>query len=217
MIFRVVPRRDRALWAVVKVHPQVVVHMGGVAWRAHEEPSLCVYVQEGAYVLRSSDGRAVGLVGPGDLVGLGGGGAASPFFASEMAALREGRIRPVPAARVDGALQRGATTLREVFRSMEAATGLARSLSGGAGRAPAPVRLARVVREAAVRIGEPASAGQGSRIEGVPHRIFAEWAGLHRSTVTTILNEWIYEGTLRQKGRGLRVPPAGGLPGEVPG
>ena len=222
MIFRVVPRRDRALWAVLKVHPQVAVHVGGVAWRAHEEPSLCVYVREGALVLRSGEGRAVGLAGAGDLVGLGGGGAASPFEAAELTALTEGRVLPVPAARVAAALQRGASTLREVLRSMEAATGLARSLSGGAGRAPASIRLARVVREAAVRIGAPAgrighppSAGQGSRIEGVPHRVFAEWAGLHRSTVTTILNEWIYDGTLDQRARALLVPPFGGLPGEM--
>jgi CRP-like cAMP-binding protein len=214
VIFRVVPRRDRALWAILKVHPQVVVHTGGVAWRAHEEPSLCVYVREGAYVLRSVDGRAIGLAGAGDLVGLGGGGAASPFLAAELVALREGRILPVPAGRVDGALSRGSSTLGEVLRSMEAATGLARSLSGGAGRAPASIRLARVVRESAVRIGESAPAGQGTRIEGVSHRILAEWAGLHRSTVTTILNEWIYDGTLMQRGRGLLVPPFGRLPGE---
>ena len=222
MIFRVVPRRDRALWAILKVHPQVAVHAGGVAWRAHEEPSLCVYVREGAYVLRSADGRAIGLAGPRDLVGLGGGGAASPFLAAELTALREGRILPVPAARVDAALQRGASTLRAVLRAMEAATGLARSLSGGAGLAPATIRLARVVREATVRVGESASVGQGSRVEwsrvdGVSHRILAEWAGLHRSTVTTILNDWIYDGTLLQRGRGLLVPPLGGLPGEASG
>ncbi|NNK62691.1 MAG: hypothetical protein HKO98_05710, partial [Gemmatimonadetes bacterium] len=50
--------------------------------------------------------------------------------------------------------------------------------------------------------------------EGVTHRILAEWAGLHRSTVTTILNGWLFDDVLDQEGRALWVPPRGGLPGE---
>lgn len=37
------------------------------------------------------------------------------------------------------------------------------------------------------------------------HALLGDLAGLHRSTVTTILNEWIYEGRLEQRGRCLRV------------
>lgn len=215
MIFRVEPRRDRALWATLKVHPEVVVRPGRVAWRAHESPALCVLIKEGAAVLCSPEGGAVGLAGPRDLVGLGGGGPGGPFRAHELRALGSCRVVPVPAGRIEGALRRGSVTLPAVLRAMEDAAAVARSVSGGAGRAPAAVRLARVVREAARRIGEPA--GRGSRVDAVPHRVWAEWAGLHRSTVTTILNEWIYDGTLGQHGRALVVPPRGGLPGESAG
>lgn len=214
MIFRVEPRRDRALWAALKVHPELVVRPGRVAWRVREFPAMCVLVTEGAAVLRGPDGAAVGLAGRRDLVGLGGGGAGGAFRGHELRALRPCRVVPVPAARVEGALRRGSTTLPEVLRSMEDAAALARSVAGGAGRAPAAVRLARVVREAAHRIGS--EGGKGTRVDDVPHRVWAEWAGLHRSTVTTLLNEWIYDGTLGQTGRALVVGPLGSLPGEPP-
>ncbi|MBT8404363.1 MAG: hypothetical protein KJP18_10925, partial [Gemmatimonadetes bacterium] len=69
MIFRVVPRRDRALWAMVKLHPDVVVRAGGVAWKHTEGRARCVYVRSGALVLCDAAGGATGVAGSGDLVG----------------------------------------------------------------------------------------------------------------------------------------------------
>lgn len=213
MILRVVPSRDRALWATLKVHPEVRVRAGKAAWRCGEAPALCVWIREGAGVLRSDEGQAVGLAGAGDLVGLGSG-VRGPGSVRELVALRDSLVVPVPTDRVEGAVARSAATLPEVFRSLVEGEERARALAGGAGRAPARARLARALREAAVRIGEEDPAGKGTRVEGVPHRLLAEWAGLHRSTVTTVLNEWLYDGILWQRGRALVVPPWGGLPGE---
>ena len=54
----------------------------------------------------------------------------------------------------------------------------------------------------------------------LPHRVLADLAGCHRSTVTTILNDWIYEGILTQKdGRFLILDPeslASSDPGAAP-
>jgi CRP-like cAMP-binding protein len=215
MIVRVVPRRDRALWATVKLHPDVVVRAGGVAWRFAETRARYVYVRSGALVLRDASERATGVAGAGDLIGRGGGGPPAARTTVEARALRTSTIVPVPAERVDGALRRGSATLPEVLRALEAQLDRARAIAGGSGRNTAELRLAAVVREAAVRVGEPDAAGGGVvRVEGVTHRILAEWAGLHRSTVTTILNGWLFDDVLAQDGRAFRVPPSGGLPGE---
>ena len=40
----------------------------------------------------------------------------------------------------------------------------------------------------------------------------ADLSGCHRSTVTTLLNEWIYEGFLRQVDGELRILKAESLP-----
>ena len=60
------------------------------------------------------------------------------------------------------------------------------------------------------RCGEPA--GRGYRLsERLTHQILADLAGAHRATVTTLLNDWIYEGVLAtdRSGRLVLARPTG--------
>ena len=55
--------------------------------------------------------------------------------------------------------------------------------------------LAEVLLEMGSRAGEPA--GRGIRLsERLTHQVLADLAGAHRATVTTLLNDWLYDGIL---------------------
>lgn len=84
-----------------------------------------------------------------------------------------------------------------------------RRLTGHA-TVPTPARLADLLLELAERFGE--GRGGGIRIpHWLTHRELADLAGAHRSTVTTLLNDWIYRGILDQAPRTLVVADPGGL------
>ena len=58
--------------------------------------------------------------------------------------------------------------------------------------------------ELAERWGEPQ--GNGVLVtQRVTHQLLADLAGTHRSTVTTTLNDWLYQGILKSAPRGLHV------------
>lgn len=143
------------------------------------------------------EGRTVAVVGPYEL------------FGEE--ALATGNRRPYRAvagepcslsgadgARVLRGLRGTRHTLSGLFES--AAVDLARTrwAPPGTGGPRTAERLADILLELAVRFGEPREGG-GIRIPlRLTHSVLADLAGAHRSTVTTLLNEWLYEGILEE-------------------
>ncbi|MDX1495063.1 MAG: Crp/Fnr family transcriptional regulator [Longimicrobiales bacterium] len=70
-----------------------------------------------------------------------------------------------------------------------------RHAQGGSNGPSVAQRLAEVLLDLGVRSGEP----DGRRIhltERFTHQVLADLAGAHRATVTTLLNDWIYDGIL---------------------
>lgn len=78
----------------------------------------------------------------------------------------------------------------------------ARHLTAGSAGPSARARLAHVLVDLGRRWGR--EEGDGVLIpHHVTHQVLADLGGVHRSTVTTTLNDWIYEGILAQAGRGI--------------
>jgi CRP-like cAMP-binding protein len=81
-----------------------------------------------------------------------------------------------------------------------------RRLAGASARA----RIADVILDLSRRLGED----EGRRIR-IPHwfthQELADLSNVHRSTVTTTLNEWIYEGVLKEGQKSLIVAKIGAL------
>ena len=71
-----------------------------------------------------------------------------------------------------------------------------RHAQGGSHGPTAAQRLAEVLIDLGARCGEPS--GRGMELsERLTHQVLADLAGAHRATVTTLLNDWLYEGCAR--------------------
>jgi hypothetical protein len=109
-------------------------------------------------------------------------------------------------------VRRGKWTLPLALEAMD--DELRRGAAVRAGGGTAALALATVLREAAGAVGTVCADGSVRLPPCIPHRVWAAWSGLHRSTVTTQLNDWIFEDRVAQQGRSLILPARGGLPGE---
>jgi hypothetical protein len=130
----------------------------------------------------------------------------------EVEALTAVRAATVPGDRVLGGVRRGRWTLPLALEALDdepRRTASVRAAGGGAA-----VALASVLRHAAGAVGTLCADGSVRLPPCIPHRVWAAWSGLHRSTVTTQLNEWIFADRVSQTGRALILPRRGGLPGE---
>lgn len=207
MPLRVIPRRDRKLNRFVKAASFTRLRRGEVLWREGAEAGEVALVREGHLLLVDPGpsgrvARTVALAGPWELAG--------------EEALWEDPVRPLRAVAGEASQVQllAASSLRSVLRSslrtfgsfMEAQgseMNVARRLAAGSGGPPARARVAAIVADLARRLG-----GEGEEPVipiRVTHRTLADLAGVHRSTVTTILNDWIYEGVLGEADTGIRV------------
>jgi len=70
-----------------------------------------------------------------------------------------------------------------------------RHAQGGSHGPKAAQRLAEVLIDLGARCGEPS--GRAVRFsERLTHQVLADLAGAHRATVTTLVNDWLYDGVL---------------------
>lgn len=77
-------------------------------------------------------------------------------------------------------------------------------VSAGSGHLDAGGRLASVLLRLARRL-TPTEGGEPTIPLQLTHRTLADLAGLHRSTVTTRLNDWLYRGWIADAEPGLRL------------
>lgn len=204
MPLRVVPRRDRKLNKLVKSAEPIVVRKGRTLYRCGEEALDAYLVLEGHLRLtlrRKGTARqqTLAVVGPMELVG---------EEALEMGCMRRFnvvagercRLLPLHGRLVLKAL-RGSPKTLSVFISAQARDHARLLRSCGAA---STVRIADVLIDLAERFGVV----EGRRItidHWFTHQELADLARVHRSTVTTTLNEWIYEGVLKDGQRALIV------------
>ena len=117
---------------------------------------------------------------------------------------------PLPAGKVLQALKTARKSLDAYLEGVERELHRLRHAQGGSRGPSAGQRLAEVLLDLGRRCGEPA--GRGVLLsERLTHQTLADLAGAHRATVTTLLNDWLYEGILSSGGGGrlILARPAG--------
>ena len=213
MPLKVIPRRDRKLNKLIKMAKPKEYRKGQTIFLRSENADALFLVQVGHIRLtlpraEKNVERTVAIAGPGEV------------FGEEAITKEESRrytavagsvcvVLPLSGVGVFKAL-RGSPTTLDIFlssydRDLEASRRMVGS-SGSSSRA----RIADVILDLAYRLGED----DGRRIRlghWFTHQEIADLAGAHRSTVTTALNDWIYEGVLRQYPRVLTIAKPGTL------
>lgn len=200
MPLAVVPVRDRTLNRVLKRGVDQRLHAGCGVWAIGADDRRCVLVREGLLLLVDGEGKGTELIGPGELTGLEGLEEA-PVRRTGARALTDLDLLWVEGPLVLQALRRARRTLPILLEALREEAGRARRVAAGAGGRAAGERLWAVLLDLSRRLGDP----DRWLPEGIPHRVLGELARVHRSTVTTELNAWIYEGALEQSGRRIRV------------
>lgn len=207
MPFRVVPARDRLLNRLVKRAAVQEVGRGDAVIRAGEPATHVLLLREGLLHVeerpdRRDDGpgRVVDLVFPRELAALDALSHGTHRWS--LVAEEPARIQLLDGGGVRRVVRRAEGTFDAWHRADRRRLELFRRLGPGAS-APAAERLGRVLLHLAERAGgEEAIPELPVR---VTHRVLGEMAGLHRSTVTTLLNDWLYRGHLEPLDPGWRL------------
>ena len=207
MPLRVEPRRDRKLNRLVKAASIEPLGRLGPLYD-QGEPAAQVYLVRSGFlrlVEPESEGsreRTVGVAGPWELVGeegLCGGVRRYRCLAGEPSTY-QALESPTVFHVLKTTRRTFAALLQEHANDLELARHLAKGSTGPSARA----RVAAVVADLARRWG--AREGKGILIpHRVTHQVLADLSGAHRSTVTTTLNDWIYDGVLAEARGGLMV------------
>jgi CRP-like cAMP-binding protein len=199
MPFRLVPSRDRTLFRLVKRAEPVELVKGRTLY-APGDPARGVWlVLEGHVRLvlpgleQGKPDRTVALALPWELFG---------DEALTQGHRRYGAVagsRCVVAQLPERGVLRGLKTARKsldaYLEGLERELHRLRHAQGGSQGPSAAQRLSEVLLDLGERCGE--RVGRGVLLsERLTHQVLADLAGAHRATVTTLLNDWLYEGVL---------------------
>jgi len=199
MPFRLEPVRDRTLNRLLKHADEVVVPKGRTIYAPGDDAQVAWLVREGFVRLvlpgmeRGQGMRTVALALPWELFGE----EALTQGHRRYGAVAGARciVHPLPAARVLRALKTAQRSLDAYLEGVERELHRLRHAQGGSRGPTAAQRLAEVLLDLGRRCGEPL--GRGVTLsERLTHQILADLAGAHRATVTTLLNDWLYDGIL---------------------
>jgi CRP-like cAMP-binding protein len=95
-------------------------------------------------------------------------------------------------------------TLESYLQAMEEELELTRVLGRLSRPGGAPARLAATLLNLSSRLGVEEESQEGRLIpHPLTHGVLAELSQCHRSTATTLLNEWIYDRILGEADRGI--------------
>jgi CRP/FNR family transcriptional regulator len=224
MPLKVVPRRDRKLYRLVKRGETLNLKRGETLYSQGDRSDHLFLVRVGHLRLYRRDdpgekGRGPALrqvaavLGPWELAGEE---ALLPDAPRGLTALAG---EPVEATILEGrearrVLQTSQKTFEAFLRAKEEELTLARALSQARRPGGAKARLGTLLLHLSARQGK--SEEKGNRILiPLSHQVLADLCAAHRSTVTTLLNDWIYDGVLKVEGKGYRILEPDALrPGE---
>jgi CRP-like cAMP-binding protein len=212
MPLSVVLARDRALSRALGRGTTRHDGAGVDLWAREDDATHCAFVRDGLLALYDASGRAIEVVGPGELGGLEALGHARRFGTTARSRTELEWVR-VDGAAALRALRRAVHTLPLLLDALTAEAQRAHRRAGGAGRLPAAARLADVVVELDGRFGPRG----GWLPRGLTHQLLGDLAGVHRTTVTAHLNDWLYRDWVGQRGRRLRVLQPDALAGLAAG
>ena len=208
MPLRIIPRRDRKVNRLVKRATEVRYRRSRVIYSRGEASEVVYLVRDGHIRLSlpgggRRSGRTVAVVAPWELFGeeaLGGTPRRYDAVAGEACT-----VLPLSGHAMLQALRGSPKTLSVFLASVEDDLADARA-STNTTRA----RIARVLLTLADRFDT--EEGKRIRIDHwFTHQEIADLARAHRSTVTTALNDWIYEKVLREEPRAIIITRPGAL------
>jgi CRP-like cAMP-binding protein len=213
MPLQVIPRRDRKLNSLIKTATPTAYRKGRLIYQQGEPSTLVLLVREGHVCLtlpktNAERVRVVGIAGPGELLGLEAVTLDVPRRYTAIAG-SACTVLPLKGTAVFKALRASPMTLSHFLRSNDHDLAEARLISLSSGFS-SKARIADVLLDLAYRFG----VDDGRRIKldhWFTHQELADLAGAHRSTVTTAINDWIYDGVLKQQTRGLIINKPGTL------
>ena len=199
MPFRLSPPRDRKLFRLVKKAETVQLVKGRFLYSPGDPAREVFLVRRGFMRLvlpgmeRGRPERTVAVALPWEL------------FGDE--AFKEGHrrygaiagstcsVHPLPKSGVLTGFKTAKRSLHAYLEGVERELHRLRHAQGGSRGPNAAQRLAEVLLDMGDRCGEPA--GRGIHLsQRLTHQILADLAGAHRATVTTLLNDWLYDGVL---------------------
>lgn len=207
MPLKVVPQRDRKLHRLVKRGEARTLRKGETLFLARASRPQVYLVRSGHLrFTRPEEGtgsRTVAVAGPWELAGEEGSLSGIPRR-TEAVAGEKTLITTLDPEAVARALRTAPKTLEAYLRAKEEELSFARCLGsvrrpGGASR-----RLTALLAHLSNRLGRGEEAGIRIPIR-LTHQVLADLSGSHRSTVTTLLNDWIYEGLIRDEGGQIRI------------
>lgn len=208
MPLRIIPRRDRKVNRLIKQATEVRYRRSQVIFSRGEASEAVYLVREGHIRLSlpgdgHRPGRTVAVVAPWELFGeeaLSGAPRRYDAVAGEACI-----VLPLSGHRMLQALRGSPKTLSVFLAAVEDDLEDAR-----ASRNTTRARIARVLLTLADRFGT--EEGKRIRIDHwFTHQAIADLAQAHRSTVTTALNDWIYEKVLREEPRAIVITRPGAL------
>jgi CRP-like cAMP-binding protein len=214
MPLTVVPRRDRKLYRIVKAGEEIRLKRGESLFRSGDPArdlylvrsghlGLTVSLPRGGGRNRVAVERTVAVRGPWEILGE----EALVRGVTRRYGAAAGEISTVTVLDGDGALAALKTapkTLANFLQAQEDILYRARVRRPGFYASSAEERMADVLMDLSQRLG--VEHGRGLRIpHWFTHQELADLAGAHRSTVTTILNDWIYDGILKTDGKTIVV------------
>jgi len=220
MPFRLIPRRDRKLYRLVKRGETLRLEKSQILYKKGDTSSYLYLVKGGHFrLLDPVDGTAgTGGAPPERVAGLAG-----PWEVVGEEALLEGSKRrfeavagePAQVVALDGpgarrAIQSSQRTFEAFFRAKEAELALSRTVAESRRRGGAATRVGALLLDLAERLGRE-EAGKITIPMPLTHQVLADLSCSHRSTVTTLLNEWIYSGVISDEEGGLRILRPSGL------
>lgn len=208
MPLKVVPRRDRKMNRLVKKARVRSLSRGEVLFGPGDPAETVFLVKEGHLQIttppREGRGaRVVQVVGPWELGGeeglVGGSRRRSRGLAGEGSS-----IVVLDGGQVNNVLRTAAKTLEAFVAAKQEELELARTLAGLRRRGGARRRLAGLLLHLVDRLGRR----EGEEILlslRLTHAVMADLSACHRSTVTTLLNDWLYRRILRDEEGGIRI------------
>lgn len=212
MPLRIIPRRDRKVNRLVKRASEILYRRSQVIFSRGETSETVYLVREGHIRLSlpvrgRRSGRTVAVVAPWELFGeeaLSGTPRRYDAIAGERCVVLrlsgQGMLQ---------ALRGSPKTLSVFLSAVEDDLADARE-TARASPNTTRARIARVLLALADRFGT--EEGKRIRIDHwFTHQEIADLARAHRSTVTTVLNDWIYEKVLREEPRAIVITRPGAL------
>ncbi|MCH1570466.1 MAG: Crp/Fnr family transcriptional regulator [Longimicrobiales bacterium] len=199
MPFRLHPPRDRKLFRLIKESEAVPMSKGGRLYTPGDEAQVVFLVRTGfvRLVLPSLDvggnERTVAVALPWEMFGDEAFTEGHRRYGAVAGATCV--VHPLPKAAVLAGLKTAKSSLDAYLEGQEQELHRLRHAQGGSHGPSAAQRLAEVMIDMGARCGEPA--GRGVQLsERLTHQVLADLAGAHRATVTTLLNDWLYDGII---------------------